>query len=59
MSRLQEAGYETMAEAFDAWCLDAGPDDAVTERWRRLREAGPAVSREGLEMWFAGSLEQG
>ena len=37
-------GYETMEEGFDTYCLDAGPDDALTRTWRGLRPFIPGVS---------------
>jgi len=41
---LRGAGYETMEEGFDTWCLDAGVDDDVTRTWRGLRPGLPGVS---------------
>lgn len=37
--RLEAAGYETMEEGFDTWCLAATPDDRLTRAWRGLRPA--------------------
>jgi len=34
---LEDAGYETMEEGFDTWCLITAPEDSVTLAWRRLR----------------------
>lgn len=36
---LEGAGYETMEEGFDTFCLDTGDADALTAAWRRLRPA--------------------
>jgi hypothetical protein len=41
---LRGAGYETMAEGFDTWCLRPDANRDLTRRWRRLRPAVPAVS---------------
>jgi len=38
------AGYETMEEGFDTFCLDTAPADALTEAWRRLSPALAGVS---------------
>jgi FkbM family methyltransferase len=43
-AHVERLGYATMEECFDTWCLDMGPDDAVTRRWRRLRPALPGLS---------------
>lgn len=51
--RLQRLGYETMQDGFDTWCVDARVDDSLTSAWRRLRQAGPTVPREDLDLWFA------
>lgn len=40
---LRGAGYETMEEGFDTFCLDAAPDDSLTRAWRRLRPGVRAV----------------
>ena len=31
---LEDAGYELMEEFFDTFCLDTGPEDTLTRRWR-------------------------
>lgn len=31
---VEDAGYETMEEGFDTWCLELGPDDELTRVWR-------------------------
>jgi FkbM family methyltransferase len=36
---MRDAGYETMEEGFDTWCLDTTADDGVTRAWRELRPA--------------------
>ena len=41
---VERAGYETLAEQADTWCLDTGPADELTETWRGLRPAAPADS---------------
>lgn len=41
---LAGAGYETVEEHFDTFCLDASRDDSLTRAWRRLRPALPGVS---------------
>jgi FkbM family methyltransferase len=45
---MEGAGYETMEEGFDTFCLDPRPDDALTRAWRRLSPAvaGVAASDE-------------
>ncbi|HUA02482.1 MAG TPA: FkbM family methyltransferase [Solirubrobacteraceae bacterium] len=35
--RMDAAGYRTMAEGFDTWCLDPDADRALTEVWESLR----------------------
>jgi FkbM family methyltransferase len=42
-TRLREAGYETMEEGFDTYCLEPR-DDELTQAWRRLRPAMPGLS---------------
>jgi len=42
-AHLEEAGYETMEEGFDTFCLDASEEDSLTRTWRRLRPAVRAV----------------
>ena len=44
LAHLGAAGYETMEEGFDTFCLDTRLDDALTACWRRLRPAVPGVS---------------
>lgn len=41
---LEDAGYETLEEGFDTFCLDTGPADALTAAWPRLRPAVAGVS---------------
>jgi FkbM family methyltransferase len=41
---LEEAGYETMEEGFDTWCLITSPEDRLTRVWRGLRPGAPALS---------------
>jgi FkbM family methyltransferase len=41
---MRQAGYETMSEGFDTWCLRPEADRRLTRTWRRLRPAIPAVS---------------
>lgn len=50
---LERAGYETIQESFDTWCVDVRPHDRLTARWRRIRAQGPAVSRAEIEEWEA------
>lgn len=45
-ARMRAAGYETMSEGFDTWCLRPDADDRLTRRWRRLR---PAVAEVTVE----------
>jgi FkbM family methyltransferase len=45
-ARLEEAGYETMEEGFDTFCIDAREDDALARTWRRLSPAVAGVSAE-------------
>jgi FkbM family methyltransferase len=42
--RLREAGYETMEEHFDTFCLDPAPADELTAVWRGLQPAVPGVA---------------
>jgi len=42
-AHLEHAGYETLEEGFDTFCLVPG-DDALTRRFRGLRPAVPGVS---------------
>ena len=44
--RLEDEGYETMAEGFDTWCLLPDGDDALTRAWRGLRPALPELSAD-------------
>lgn len=41
---LAGAGYETMEEHFDTFCLDTRSEDSLTRTWRRLRPALPGIS---------------
>jgi FkbM family methyltransferase len=41
---VEAAGYETVEEGFDTWCLDTAPTDALTKAWRRLSPALPGLS---------------
>jgi FkbM family methyltransferase len=50
-ARVERAGYSTMEEGFDTWCLDTGSDDSVTRTWRRLRPALPGFVMEELHTW--------
>ena len=34
--RMRDAGWETMEEGFDTWCLDPAPEDRLTAFWRGL-----------------------
>ena len=34
--RVEAAGYATLAESPDRWCLDTAADDGLSVRWRRL-----------------------
>ena len=43
-AHLEDAGYETLAEHFDTFCLDARPEDDLTRCWRGLRAVLPPVS---------------
>jgi FkbM family methyltransferase len=43
-AHLESAGYETMEEGFDTFCLDTASDDGLTRAWRRLRPAVAGVS---------------
>ena len=51
---MQRAGYETLEEGFDTFCLRTDIDDALTELWRGAEPAVPGVAKsdEG-----AGGLE--
>jgi FkbM family methyltransferase len=42
---MREAGYETMEEDFDTFCLDPGSDPGLVRTWRRLRPAVPGASK--------------
>jgi FkbM family methyltransferase len=44
LEHVRAAGYEAMEEGFDTFCLDTGPDDALTRTWRGLRPFVPGVS---------------
>jgi FkbM family methyltransferase len=41
---VERAGFETMEEGFDTWCLDTHPDDPLTSAWRRTRPGLAGVS---------------
>lgn len=41
---MRTAGYETMSEGFDTWCLRPDANPRLTGTWRRLRPAVRAVS---------------
>jgi FkbM family methyltransferase len=41
---VEEAGWETLEEGFDTWCLDAAPDDRLTAFWRELEPGVPGAS---------------
>jgi FkbM family methyltransferase len=43
---LHEHGYETMEEGLDTFAFDAGADDELTRRWRRLEPAIPGASKK-------------
>jgi FkbM family methyltransferase len=47
--RVQRSGYATIEEAADTWCLDTGPDDRLSRKWRRLRPAQPGLTMEELQ----------
>jgi FkbM family methyltransferase len=44
LTRMRDAGYETLQEGFDTWCLRPEARDQLTETWRALRPAVPPVS---------------
>jgi FkbM family methyltransferase len=41
---LHRAGYETMEEHFDTFCLDPRGEDALAHLWRRLEPAVPGIA---------------
>jgi FkbM family methyltransferase len=43
---VRAAGYKSMEEGFDTFCLDARTDDGLTREWRRLRPAVAGVYAE-------------
>jgi FkbM family methyltransferase len=43
-NELRGAGYETMSEGFDTWCLRPEADAGLYRQWRRLHPAVPALS---------------
>lgn len=45
-ARMEDHGYETMAEGFDTWCLRPNVDLRLTRVWRRLQPALPEQSVE-------------
>ena len=46
---LRDAGYETMEEGLDTFCLLPRPGERLTRTWRKLRPAVPGTSAE--EEW--------
>lgn len=42
----EAAGYATMEEGFDTFCVRAGDGDALDRAWRRARPAVPGVAKE-------------
>jgi FkbM family methyltransferase len=46
-AHVQHAGYATLEEGFDTWCLDATVEDALTDAFARLHPGVPAVSAAG------------
>lgn len=44
--RLQDAGYRTLEEGFDTWCLGPRAARSLQELWPRLRPAVPAQSAQ-------------
>lgn len=44
--RLEDAGWQTMEEGFDTWCLLTEPDDRMTRMWRGLRPGVPGAYAE-------------
>ncbi len=43
---MNTAGYETMSEGFDTWCLRAGAEQHLTDVWRRVTPAVPELAVE-------------
>jgi FkbM family methyltransferase len=43
---MQAAGYETMQEGFDTWCLVPEADERLAATWRGLRPALPELAAE-------------
>jgi FkbM family methyltransferase len=43
-SHLEQAGYATMEEGFDTFCLDIRPEDSLSDLWRRTKPAVAGVS---------------
>lgn len=43
---MHQAGYETLSEGFDTWCLRPDADGRLTRIWRRLRPAFPMLTVE-------------
>jgi FkbM family methyltransferase len=41
---MEAAGYETLEEGFDTFCLDTSHDDGLTRAWRGLRPAVAGVA---------------
>ena len=44
VERLRGAGYESMEEHFDTFCLDTREDDALTRLWRGLEPGVPGIA---------------
>lgn len=45
-ARMEDHGYQTIAEGFDTWCLLPDADPQLTRVWRRLEPALPEQSVE-------------
>jgi FkbM family methyltransferase len=43
---MHQAGYETLVEGFDTWCLRTGADRRLTANWRRLTPGLPEYAAE-------------
>lgn len=43
--RVEDAGYLTMEEGFDTFCVHGDAEPALVSAWRTLRPAAPGVSR--------------
>jgi FkbM family methyltransferase len=44
VQRLGEAGYETLAEGFNTWCLDPGAAPELAATWRAIEPVIPAAT---------------